>query len=446
MLVVADAVVTMDPQRRVLTPGWVRTDGTGIVAVGPGVAPPGPADEVVHRAGVVLPGLVSAHQHLLDIVVRGAPLGTSFLDWLLDVYGAGLSALTPEDCAVATTAALAATVAGGVTTVVDCWGIDHGSPDDGRVLAAAEATLDVHARSGARVLFARMFAEHAPLPWRRHGGFPVDRVLAPAGPALAQVADLAARHRGAADGRLRIAPSPELPELVSAGALRDARWLADQLGVPLPMHLCASPESRSACGPEDLDDLGVLDGHLLAAHCTAVDDHDIAVLASAGVAVAHCPTSNLALRGAVTPVAAFQRAGATVGLGLDNASLNPRHDLLGEARAAVAASIGRGDPITVDDVLAMATIDGARAVGLAASVGSIEVGKRADLVLLDTSGDHWWPHHDIADAVVHQGRVEDVRLVLVDGMVVAADGRCTTLDVDRPALLDASRRAHTARP
>lgn len=438
MLIAADAVVTMGADRRTLAPGWVRVEGAVIAAVGEGPPPDGaPVD---HRAGVVVPGLVSAHQHLLDVVARGTWRGDDFPAWLLDRYGAAVAALRPEDCATATAAALAGTVAAGVTTIVDCWGIDHGARSRAEVDEAADASLEVHARSGARVLFARMFAEHAPGPWLARPGFPVTAVLAPAEEALDQVAGLAARHHGAGAGRVRVTPSPELPEAVAPSAFRAARDLAASLGTPLPVHLCASPASRAACGPADLAAIDVLGPHLLAAHCTAVDDADIAVLAGAGATVAHCPTSNLALRGAVTPVAAFRRAGTAVGLGLDNGSLNPRLDLLGEARAAVAASIGRGDPLAPADVLAMATIDGARAVGLADQVGSIEVGKRADLVLLDTDGDHWWPHADIADAVVEQSRPTDVALVLCDGEVVATGGVATRVPVDRAELVALSAR------
>ncbi|QYG93147.1 amidohydrolase family protein [Iamia sp. SCSIO 61187] len=445
MLIEGDAVVTINPARRVLAPGWVQVERSDIVAVGAG-PPPATAGPVAHRAGVVLPGLVSAHQHLLDVVARGTWRGDDFPTWLLDRFGAAVAALGPEDCATATAAALAGTVAGGVTTVVDCWGLDVGARSRAGVDEAADACLEVHRASGARVLFARMFAETAPPAWHRRSGFPVAAVLAPADAALDQVAGLAARHHGSADGRIRVAPSPELPEAVSPAAFRAARDLAAELGTPLPLHLCASPASRAACGPGELDAMGVLDAGLLAAHCTAVDDADIAALAGAGVAVAHCPTSNLALRGAVTPVAAFRRAGAPVGLGLDNGSLNPRLDLLGEARAAIAASIARGDPLAPSDVLAMATIEGARAVGLADVTGSIEVGKRADLVLLDTGGDHWWPHADIVDAVVEQSRPTDVRLVMVDGAVVAVDGVAVHVPVDRPALVALAARVRATLP
>lgn len=444
MLIAADAVITMDPARRVLAPGWVRVDGAQVAAVGAG-APPG-GEAVDHRTDVVIPGLVSAHQHLLDVVARGTWRGDDFPAWLLDRYGAAVAALRPEDCATATATALAGSIAAGVTTVVDCWGIDHGARSRTAIDEAADASLAVHAASGARVLFARMFASRAPAAWHDRPGFPVAAVLAPDEDALDQVAGLAARHHGTASGRIRVTPSPELPEAVSPDGFRAAHELAASLGTPLPVHLCASPASRAACGPDDLAALGVLDSRLLAAHCTAVDDDDVAALAGAGVAVAHCPTSNLALRGAATPVAAFRRAGAAVGLGLDNGSLNPRLDLLGEARAALLAATGRGDPLVPADVLAMATIDGARAVGLGAVCGSIEAGKRADLVLLDTTGDHWWPRADIVDAVVEQSRPTDVALVLCDGDVVARGGVATGVAVDRPALVALAARVRAALP
>jgi cytosine/adenosine deaminase-related metal-dependent hydrolase len=442
VIIAAEAVITMDPGRRVLRPGWVRVDGPRLAELGAG-PPPLPPD---HRAGVLIPGLVSAHQHLLDVVARGTWRGDDFPAWLLDRYGAAVAALTPADCGLATSAALAGSIAGGVTTLVDCWGVDHGARSRSEVDEAADASLAAHAASGARVLFARMFAEHLPAAWHDRPGHPAGAMVAPAEEALDQVAGLAARHHGAADGRIRVTPSPELPEAIGPRAFVAACDLARDLGAPLPVHLCASPASRAACGPSELEAIGVLGPHLLAAHCTAVDDRDIAALAGAGVAVAHCPTSNLALRGAVTPVARFRQAGARVGLGLDNGSLNPRLDLLGEARAALAASIGRGEPLAPADVLAMATIEGAQAVGLGEEVGSIEVGKRADLVLLDSEGDHWWPHADIVDAVVEQSRPTDVHLVLCDGRPIAIGGVALGVRVDRRALVSLSERVRSALP
>jgi 5-methylthioadenosine/S-adenosylhomocysteine deaminase len=338
------------------------------------------------------------------------------------------------------------TLQAGITTVVDCWGVDNGD-DAGRVMACASASLDVHVRSGARVIFGRMLAEQVPEPWLAHpGAASVARLGSPASGSLQQVAALAQAFAG---DRVVVTPAPELPELMSPTGLQDSLALAAELGAVMPIHLCPSPESRAVYGPDELAAIGVLDSRLLGAHCIAVSSRDVEALSGAGIRVAHCPSANRALRGGgsgptTTPVAAFRAAGAPVGLGLDNASLNPQADLFAEARQAIWSAAARGDRLEPDDVFAMATLEGARAVGLEAEIGSLAAGKRADLVVLDTSGEHWWPHASWVSAVVWQARPSDVRTVVVDGEVVVADGRCLTLRLDRAALAAASRRLREA--
>jgi 5-methylthioadenosine/S-adenosylhomocysteine deaminase len=431
-----EAVVTADPARRCLTPGWVLARAGRIEAVGAGPPPPdvtgaGTGAVTVVTGDVVLPGLVSAHQHLVDALLWGWPTGPTFLDWLLGTYHAGLAGAGPDDCALAVAAVRAAGLAAGVTTVVDCWSV--GPVDDaGRVTACAEASIEAHLASGGRTLFAPMFCEVVPEVWPA-GPRPIDpaRLCRPADVSLAEVEDLARRHTS---GRLRVTVSPELPEMVTDGGFRAAAALARDLGAVLPVHLCASRESRAACGPEDLDRLGVLGPGLLGAHCTAVDRDDIVALGAAGVGVAHCPSASRALGATVpTPVAALRRAGARCGLGLDNASLHPGSDLFAEARAATAWARAAGDPLDAADALDLITVEAAAAAGLDGEVGALVPGLRADLILLDAGGPHWCPRPTTwSEALVTCARADDVRTVVVDGRLVVPELVAST-DLDAAA-------------
>lgn len=423
MLLTGNAVVTMDPDRRVLEPGWIRVGDDLITEVGEGAPPAG--EPVQHHGDLVLPGLVSAHQHVVDALLRGVDPGTEFLDWLLGVYYSGLSRARPEDCGAVTEAVMAEMLCAGVTTVVDCWGVDGGDPDQGRVTACAEASVDAHVRSGARVLFAHMFAEHVPPSWQQHvPDMDLGRLCAPAERTFERVHALRA---ASTSPLVQYTAMPELPELVSDEAFREAFDLSRRHGLVLPVHLCASPPSRAACGPEELDRLGVLGPDLLGVHCIAVDDHDVQALAGARVGIAHCPTANHVFPGGTTPVAAFRAAGAAVGVGLDNASLNPSFDLLAEARAAVLAVRAGGGVLSATDALAMATCDAATAIGMGARIGSLRVGHQADVVVMDTSGAHWRPRTDWHSALLWQSRTDDVRTVVVGGRTVVSDGACRTL-------------------
>ena len=235
--IVAGAVVlTADAQRRALSPGWVRVRGGLVAEVGEGTPPND--GTVIAQGDVVLPGLVSAHQHLVDVLVRGGPTGPTFLDWLLGTYHAGLAAATPEDCALAIGTVRAAGLAAGVTTVVDCWSV--GPVDDAvRVAECTEASVEAHRRSLGRTVFAPMFCEVVPEPWLDGWwGIDPERLCRPADVSLAVVEALAARHHRSDHGRTLVTPSPELPEMATERGLRDAAALAARLCAVMPVHLC----------------------------------------------------------------------------------------------------------------------------------------------------------------------------------------------------------------
>jgi 5-methylthioadenosine/S-adenosylhomocysteine deaminase len=196
-------------------------------------------------------------------------------------------------------------------------------------------------------------------------------------------------------------------------------------------HLCASPQSAAAVPLDQLDRHRLLSPRLLGAHVRCVSPEDITLLARRGVSVAHCPSATLAMAGPPAPVRAFLAAGIPVGLGVDNPSLNPRADLLGEARLAVLlARLREEDTLAISDeqALEMATIGAARSLGLDRQVGSLEAGKRADLVVLDAANTKWWPRHSWPSAIVHSAGPADVRLVLVEGRPVVEKGRLTWAD------------------
>jgi len=268
-------------------------------------------------------------------------------------------------------------------------------------------------------------------------GFDPARLCRPFEASLALVEQLAATH---ADQLLTITSSPELPETSTRAGLRAARELAELLGTVVPMHVCASPDSRAACGPHELAEVGLLGPRLLAAHCNAIEPSDVGCLGTAGIGVVHCPSASRALGATqLTPLAALRTAGAIGALGLDNASLHPGVDLFAEAREAALVARSQGARLSGDDLVALLTSEAARAIGMSDRIGSLEVGKRGDLVLLDASRPHWWPRSDRwVDTVMSCARADDVTAVLVDGSVVAHDG--LAVRHGEPHRLDAAAR------
>jgi 5-methylthioadenosine/S-adenosylhomocysteine deaminase len=403
-------------------PGWVQIADGEIEAVGAG--PPPPELAVVARGDLVMAGLVSAHQHTVDLLVAGGPTGPTFLDWLLGTYHSGLALADPEACSLAVGAVRAATLAAGVTTMVDCWSVGPVA-DAARVEACADASLEAHRASGGRTVFGVMSNEHPGSGWHTVP-LPIDvaDLCRDSDSSLAEVERLAAIHHRADGGRTSVTPAPELPETSSSRGLADAFALATRLGTVMPLHLCASPPSRAAYGPAELLRDGLADPRLLAAHVSAVDDDDVGALGGAGIGVAHCPRSAQALGSArLTPVGSLRRAGARCGIGLDNASLNPSRDLFAEARAAQRASVVAGDPLDATTLFRMLTTEGASAAGLDGVVGELRPGRQADLIVVDTSGPHWAPRRATwVETLVASATAADVRTVLVDGRVVVTSG------------------------
>ncbi len=199
-----------------------------------------------------------------------------------------------------------------------------------------------------------------------------------------------------------------------------------------------------------LESLGVLDERLLAAHVVLPEAEEIELLAERGVGVAHCPQSNLKTAAGISPVAAMQAAGVAVGIGTDGAGSNNDLDLWEEIdTAAKLHKLATGDPTALPArrTLAMATLDGARALDLEGEIGSLEAGKRADLIVVATDGLHQWPHppsQNPYSLAVYATKAADVRTVLVDGRVVVEEGEVLSLDVVEVMRKTAEIRARMA--
>ncbi|MDQ1130556.1 amidohydrolase family protein [Microbacterium sp. SORGH_AS_0888] len=421
-LVVEDAtIVTMDAARTVAR-GWVAVDDGAISGIGSGPVPP--ATRRIDAAGGILhPGFVSAHTHTMDTLARaGRGDAQEFFAWLFGTYYGSVLTHGPAEAARAVELAAADLARAGVTTVVDCWGV--GDVGGSRAEQCFDASVTAAAESGLRWIIAPMVSDRLPEAWApvlaaAPAPFRAEALTAPTEVALRFAADALVRERRL----VSVWTSVELPEMATDDLLTGLGRLAASRGRGFTTHLCASPAGAVDVTGERaaarLERLGVFAVPALGAHLTATDAADRAVLASAGVGAAHCATSTMLGGGDHSPLGELVAAGVPVGLGLDNATLNATADMGAEMRHALMfdRSCGAGRA-TAEDVLAHATIDGARAIGLDDRIGSIEIGKRADLVLVDTTGSHWQPDRDPVLGLVWQARADDIRLVLVDGAPV----------------------------
>ncbi|WP_280440555.1 8-oxoguanine deaminase [Nocardia brasiliensis] len=425
------AVATVDPAGTEYRHGHVVLRGNRIAAVGPGAAPP--VDDSAHRIDgrgcLLTPGLVNTHHHLYQWITRGLAADSTLFEWLTTLYPiwAGID----EDAVrVAATGGLAALARTGCTTSTDHHYVfprEGGDVLGAEIAAAADVGLRFHPCRGSMDL------------GRSAGGLPPDHVVQTLDTILADSADAVARHHDPSfDSMLRIALAPCSPFSVSSELLRESAVLARELGVRLHTHVAETIDEQDYCAQtfgctpaEYMAQLGWVGSDVWWAHAIHLDDTAIATMAKTGTGVAHCPTSNARIGAGVARTADLVRAGVPVGLGVDGAASNEASSMLEEPRNALFYARNRGGPraMTTRTALALATIGGARVLGRAAEIGSIEPGKLADLALwrLDTPA-----HAGIDDPVTALvlGAAPPLAALLVNGREVVRDGRLVTVDED----------------
>src|ERR687893_2243557 len=265
---------------------------------------------------------------------------------------------------------------------------------------------------------------------------------------IAESLALLEKWHGRSDGRVRYCFAPRFAVSCTRGLLERVGALARERGVMIHTH---ASENVSECELVEaetgmrnvlyLDSLGVSGAHVLLAHCVHLGDEEIGLLASKGTHVAHCPSSNMKLGSGVAPVSDLLARGVSVSLGADGAPCNNRLDMFTEMRsAALLQKVSRGaDALPAARVLRMATLDGARALGLEGEVGSIEAGKRADITVVELGRLHTTPRPEVVSTVVYAADARDVRDVLIDGRFVLREGNLRTLD-EREVVSEAARQ------
>ncbi|MER6380226.1 amidohydrolase [Streptomyces sp. NPDC001250] len=371
-----------------------------------------PAVERIEAHGqVAMPGLINCHTHAPMTVLRGLAEDLPIEEWFNDVVWPVESNLTADDVEWGARLACAEMIRGGVTCFAD-----HYFHMDKVAAVVAESGLRAH-------LGEAYFSSQGPEGRERS-------------------AEFALRHRGGADGRITTALAPHAPYTVTDPDLAATAELARAHGLPVHLHAAENRDqtdaslARHGLTPiEVLDRTGLLDTDLLIAHGTGIIERDLPLLARTGgrTAVATAPRGYLRFAWpATTPVRALRAAGVPVGLATDGAASNNSLDIWESMTlTALIQKATEGDPrwLTSRQALHHATLQSARAVGLGGSVGSLAPGRRADLILVDLTGPHAQPVHDLAATLVHSARASDVRTTVVDGRILMRDRELLTLDL-----------------
>jgi cytosine/adenosine deaminase-related metal-dependent hydrolase len=371
------------------------------------------------RGLVILPGLVQAHIHLCQTLFRGLADDLSLETWLAQRIWPLEAAHTEASIHASAMLGAAELLLGGTTAILDMETVRHTS-------AAFEALEAIGIRATAGKCL--MDAPSGPASLREA----TDK-------ALRESADLCARWHGAAGGRLRYCFAPRFAPSCTGPLLRAVSDLAEQAGAMIHTHAAETPLELDTVKRETghdeiayLDSVGISGPRAALAHCVWVDNAAIARLARQATNVVHCPSSNLKLGSGVAPIPEMLAAGCRVAIGADGAPCNNRLDAFAEMRLAALIQKPRLGPevMPAATVLELATLGGARALGLDAEIGSIEVGKCADVVVLDLAAPHAQPEDaDLVSRIVYSAGPADVRHVIVDGRIVVRDGVLKTADV-----------------
>jgi len=410
-------ILTLDDARTIVAGGVSIRDGR-IAVVGPD-AERSPHDAVIDaRGGYVIPGFVQTHIHLCQTLFRGLADDLPLLDWLRRRIWPLEAAHDAKSLAAATRVASAELLLGGTTTVLTM-----------ETVHDTDAVFETLAECGLRAIVGKcMMDDSADAP---------PRLRETTARAIDEGAALAGRWNGQADGRLRAALAPRFAVSCSRELLEAVAGMSRDLGLLVHTHASENRDEvalvRERTGLSNVDYLamtGLASPRLCAAHCVWVDDAEQAIMAERGIKVLHCPGSNLKLGSGVAPVVELRRRGISVSLGADGAACNNHLDMFNEMRLAATLQAVRHRPgaLTAADVLWMATREGARALGLDAEIGSIEPGKRADLVVIDRDRPHLASDADPVSSIVYAARPADVRATLVDGVPLVQDFRLTRMD------------------
>ncbi|MBW4814310.1 8-oxoguanine deaminase [Rhodococcus erythropolis] len=430
-LVVAGAhVVTMDGDRSEYSDGYVVISGNKIENVGAGTPPEYPGAQVIDGSGcLITPGLVNTHHHLYQWITRGLAADSTLFEWLTTLYPvwAGIDA---DAVHVAATGGLTWLAKTGCTTTTDHHYVvprDAGDVFEAEITAAAQVGLRFHPCRGSMDL------------GQSSGGLPPDHVVEKLDDILTGTQSVIDRwHDPNPGSMLQIAVAPCSPFSVTEALLRESATLARENGVRMHTHLAETLDEERFCREhfgctpvEYMERVGWVGPDVWYAHAVHLDDAGIETMARTGTAAAHCPTSNARLGAGIARAADLVNGGVTVGLGVDGAASNEACSLIEESRHALLFARSKGGPqtMTVRKALELGTIGGARVLGRESEIGSIEVGKLADLAVwkLDTVA-----HAGITDpvAALVLGSTPPLKLLLVNGRIVVADGRVTTVDED----------------
>lgn len=408
----------MDARERVVRGDLLVRDGR-IAEVSAG-AIDASVDVVIDARGcAVIPGFVQTHIHLCQTLFRGAADDLPLIDWLKKRIWLMEAAHTPQSLRASARLGVAEMIKGGTTCALTMETVSY-----------TEEVFKVVEETGFRAVVGKCMMDA--------GGEDVPRALREeTEDSITESLTLIERWHGAAEGRIRCCFAPRFAVSCTGELLERVARLSRERGILVHTH---ASENRSEIELVErmtgrrnisyLNSLGLCASHVALAHCVHLNEEELRILSETGTHVLHCPSSNMKLGSGVAPVLAMLERKISVSLGADGAACNNHLDMFTEMRSAalLQKALHGADALPAPRVLRMATIDGARALGLQNEIGSLEAGKRADITVVDLNSLHTTPHSDIVSTIVYAAQPANVRHVLIDGRVVLREGELTTMN------------------
>lgn len=415
LIIVGATVVTMDKTHRVIEKGGVAIRGDKIIAVGTRaeITRRYRAARTIDATGrAIIPGLINTHTHVPMSLFRGISDDLDLNDWLTKyIFPAEAKNVDEAFVRAGTKLGLAEMIRGGTTTYCDMYYFEDAIADETKKAGVrgvlGETIIDFPVADNKTFDQAMTYTERFVRKWKN-------------------------------DPLIVAALAPHAPYTVSTEHLRAIRKLSDKLDAPIVIHVAETKKERDdilrekgATPVKYLDQIGFLSSRVIAAHTVFVTDEEIDILNSKGVGAAHNPQSNMKLAAGTAPVPRMLAKDLAVGLGTDGAASNNDLDMWEEMdTAAKLHKLISGDPktLTAEQAFEMATIRGARALDLDKITGSIEVGKRADIAIVDLDSLHQTPMYNIYSHLVYATKASDVRSVIINGRIVMLDRALLTLN------------------
>jgi 5-methylthioadenosine/S-adenosylhomocysteine deaminase len=416
ILIKNGTLVTMDSQNSIVAGDLLIQDGR-IASIDGAVSD---ADIVIDAQNcAVLPGFVQTHLHLCQTLFRGSADDLALIDWLKKRVWPMEAAHTAASVRASARLGIVELIKGGTTCALTMETVNH-----------TQEVFRAVAETGFRATVGKcMMDKGDEVPAELH-----EQLEASVNESLA----LLEQWHGKNDGRLRYCFAPRFAISCTRELLLRVATLARERGVMVHTHASENTQECELVEQESgmrnvayLDSLGLTGSHVALAHCVHLDEHELATLKRTGTHVVHCPSSNLKLGSGIAPIKKMLDEEIPVSLGADGAACNNRLDMFTEMRtAALLQKVLHGpEVLPASRVLRMATIDGALAMGLGQEIGSLEVGKRADVILIDLNQTHSLPRPiDIISALVYSSQPADVQTVIIDGTLVMRDRNLLTMD------------------